>query len=85
MDKDKLSTQSLVFGILSLALTEIGLLGVIFGAIGKSKAKAYAASCGEPSGQVKAGSIMSKIGFIVGIVMTVIWVLDIILVIAGNM
>ena len=42
MDKEKLSTQSLVFGIISLVLAEGGILGIIFGAIGKSRAKAFA-------------------------------------------
>ena len=41
MDKEKLSTQSLVFGILSLVFTECSILGIIFGAVGKSKAKIY--------------------------------------------
>ena len=68
----------LTMGILAVAFcctVYFSFLGIVFGAIGKSKAKAYAASCGEPSGQVKAGSIMSKIGFIVGIVVTAILVL----------
>ncbi len=68
----------LTMGILAVALCEFGILGIIFGAIGKSKAKAYVAYYGATTGQVKAGSIMSKIGFIVGIVMTVIWTIYII-------
>ena len=59
-------------------------LGIVFGAIGKSKAKSYLAYYGEPSGQVKAGSIMSKIGFIVGIVMTAIALLTLIIYIIAN-
>jgi len=70
----------LTMGILALAFMGSGILGIIFGAIGKNKAKAYVDYYGETTGQVKAGSIMSKIGFIVGIIMTVIWVLYIILV-----
>lgn len=70
----------LTMGILALAFMGSGILGIIFGAIGRSKAKAYVDYYGETTGQVKAGSIMSKIGFIVGIIMTVIWVLYIILV-----
>ena len=75
----------LTMGILAVALCSFGIPGIIFGAIGKNKAKAYVDYYGETTGQVKAGSIMSKIGLIIGIIMTVIWVLDIILVIAGNM
>ena len=73
----------LTMGILALAFMGSGILGIIFGAIGKNKAKAYVDYYGETTGQVKAGSIMSKIGFIVGIIMTVIWVLYIILVAAN--
>ena len=73
----------LTMGILALAFMGSGILGIIFGAIGKNKAKAYVDYYGETTGQVKAGSIMSKIGFIVGIIMTVIWVLYIILVAVG--
>lgn len=73
----------LTFGILALAFCGGGILGIIFGAIGKNKAKAYVDYYGETTGQVKAGSIMSKIGFIVGIVMTVILAIYIILMIVG--
>ena len=73
----------LTMGILALAFMGSGILGIIFGAIGKNKAKAYVDYYGETTGQVKAGSIMSKIGFIVGIIMTVILVLYIILVAAN--
>ena len=73
----------LTMGILALAFMGSGILGIIFGAIGKNKAKPYVDYYGETTGQVKAGSIMSKIGFIVGIIMTVIWVLYIILVAVG--
>lgn len=69
MDKEKLSTQSLVFGILSLALTEIGLLGIIFGAIGKSKAKAFAQlNDGVVTGKAKVGKILSTLGLVFGII-----------------
>lgn len=73
----------LTMGILALAFCGSGLLGIIFGAIGKKKAKAYVDYYGETTGQVKAGSIMSKIGFIVGIIMTVIWVIYIIIMVAA--
>ncbi|MBR2582975.1 MAG: zinc ribbon domain-containing protein [Oscillospiraceae bacterium] len=77
----------LTMGILAVAFCctfYFSFLGIVFGAIGKSKAKSYLAYYGEPSGQVKAGSIMSKIGFIVGIVFTVLAVLAIIGMIASN-
>ncbi len=76
-------SQVLTMGILSLVFCGSGILGIIFGALGKKKAKAYVAENGGTVGQVKAGSIMSNIGFIIGIVMTVIWVIYIIVAIAA--
>lgn len=77
----------LTFGILALAFSlsfYLSFLGIVFGAIGKNKAKAFIEANGETSGQVKAGNIMAKIGFIVGIVMTVFLVIAVIGLIAGN-
>ena len=80
MDKEKLSTQSLVFGILSLVATSTGLLGVIFGAIGKSKAKAFAAANdGVLVGKAKAGKILSTLGLVFGIIALVCLALVIVL------
>lgn len=76
MDKNKLSTQSLVFGILSLALADTGILGIIFGAIGKSRAKAFAEqNDGVLTGKAKVGSILAKLGFVFGIICLVCWAL----------
>ncbi len=69
----------LTFGILAVAFCGMGILGIIFGAIGKNKARAYVDAYGQTTGQVKAGSIMSKIGFIIGIIMTVIWAIYIVI------
>ncbi|MBR0351633.1 MAG: hypothetical protein IJH53_00305 [Oscillospiraceae bacterium] len=74
----------LTMGILAVVTCGWGILGIIFGAIGKNKARAYVDAYGQTTGQVKAGSIMSKIGFIVGIVMTVIWVIYIIAIVASG-
>lgn len=69
MEKNKLATQSLVFGILSLVLTECGILGIIFGAIGKAKAKAFAAqNDGVVTGKAKVGKILSTLGLVFGII-----------------
>ena len=76
----------LTMGILSLAFCctfYFAFLGIIFGAIGKNKAKAYVDYYGDTTGQVKAGSIMSKIGFIVGIVMTALFFIFIIVYLAN--
>ena len=69
MNKEKLSTQSLVFGILSLVLSEGGILGIIFGAIGKAKAKAFAEQNGGVlTGKAKVGKILSTLGLVFGII-----------------
>lgn len=69
----------LPWGILSVAFAELGILGIIFGAIGRSKAKNYP---GTLTGAAKVGAILSKVGLILGIVMTVFWVLYIIILVA---
>ncbi len=77
----------LTFGILAVAFcctVYFSFLGIVFGAIGKNKARAYVDAYGQTTGQVKAGSIMSKIGFIVGIIVTVIFVIALIVGIAAN-
>ncbi len=69
MDKEKLSTQSLVFGILSLVFNEFSILGIIFGAIGKGKAKKFAAeNGGVVTGKAKVGKILSTVGLVLGII-----------------
>ena len=67
------STSVLVMGILAVALCEFGILGIIFGAIGLGKAKAFLLSHGILFGKAKVGRILSKVGLIVGIIMTVFW------------
>ena len=59
-------------GIIAAALSELGIPGIIIGAIAKKKVANYLAQGGERNGKIKAASICSKIGFIVGIVMTAI-------------
>ena len=84
MDKEKLSTQSLVFGIISLVLAEGGILGIIFGAIGKAKAKAFAEqNGGVVTGKAKVGKILSTLGLVFGIIMTVFLVIYVILIAVG--
>lgn len=70
----ELAKQNLVFGILAIAFActyYFAFMGIIFGAISMGKAKAYAASY-PMSGKAKVGSILGKVGFILGIVLTVI-------------
>lgn len=84
MDKEKLSKQSLIFGIISLVLCDTGILGIIFGAIGKGKAKAFAAQNeGVLTGKAKIGKILSTLGVVFGIICLVSWVLIIVACVAS--
>ncbi len=68
--------QVLTWGIVAAATCGTGVLGIIFGIIGRKKVNQYLLeNNGVTCGQVKAGSITSKVGLIVGIVMTVFWVI----------
>lgn len=60
------TTPILVLGILSLVFGS--LVGIILGAIGRNKARAYVNAGGELSGKAKVGSILSKLGIIFGII-----------------
>lgn len=77
------SKSILTFGILALAFGcsfYLSFLGIIFGAIEKGKANAFQATYGL-TGRAKVGSILGKIGFILGIVLTalfVVWLIAII-------
>ncbi len=67
------SGSILTFGILSLALGTVPFIspaGIVFGALGKSKANRFARMAGNLFGRAKVGRILAKVGFIVGIVMT---------------
>lgn len=69
------SKKALIFGILSVALGELGILGLIFAILGKKEAKKYEASFGQLSGKAKVGSILSTVGLILSIAMIVFYVL----------
>ncbi len=77
----------LVWGILSLVFSctfYFAFLGIIFGAIGLSKAKGYVAQGGVLAGKVKVGRILSLVGLILSIVFTVLALFAIIGIIAAN-
>ncbi len=70
--------NTLVWGILSLVLSECylvgAILGIVFGKKAKKLAKLYTEATGKPvTGAAKVGVILGKIGFILGIVMLVVW------------
>ncbi len=79
------STPILVFGIVALYLActmVLSFLGIIFGAITLSKARRYLAVTGELAGKAKVGRILGKAGLIVGIIMTVVFILYIVIIVA---
>ena len=68
-------SEVLTYGILASALCGTGIMGIIFGVIGRKKVNQYLLeNNGMTCGQVTAGSITSRVGLIIGIVMTVFWV-----------
>lgn len=72
----------MIIGIIAAALAELGIPGIILGAIGLKKAKAFIAEYGSTWGMSKAGRILSKVGLILGIVMTIVWTIYIVAMVA---
>ena len=68
-------TNVLVFGILGLALSELGIVGLIFSIIGLKKANNYIATYGNISNQVRIGRRLAIAGLVVSIICTIIYVL----------
>ena len=71
----------LVFGILSIVFTSI--VGIILGAIGRSKGKKYIQADGTLTGSAKVGYILSKIAFVLGIISLVCYAIIIVACIAS--
>lgn len=68
--------QVLVFGIISLATAVsfyLSIVGFIFGILGKRKAEDYMRSGAAPSTQVTVGGRLAKAGFIVGLIMSILF------------
>lgn len=74
------SKPILVMGILSCALCWLFGAGIIFGAIGLSKAKAYAA-VSRFDGKARAGKITSLIGLISSICLLVYYIVLLLIVV----
>jgi hypothetical protein len=73
IEKNALAGKILTFGILGLAFSEIGLLGLIFSIIAKAKVKAFTQKFGETTGRASVGKGLSIGGFITSIIMTCFW------------
>ena len=68
-----LATNILVMGIVAVATActvWFGFLGIIFGAIGLTKAKKFTEDCGQLQGKAKVGKDLSLGGLIAGCVVT---------------
>lgn len=76
-EKDKRSATLLILGILSIAILEstavLGIVSIILGAVGLSKAGRFEKDFGMLNGKAKAGKIMSLIGLIIGCILTPIF------------
>ena len=72
--KDEMAGEALKWGIISLAFAASGclsLLGFIFSFIAKGKALAYQNVFGVLEGKAKVGRILGKVGFGLGLGMTI--------------
>ena len=75
-----LAKSILIFGILAIAFAcsyYVAFMGIVFGAITSGKVKQYAAMY-PIAGKAKTGSILGKVGLILGIVFTVLSLITII-------
>ena len=72
--KDQMAGEALKWGIISLAFSASGclsLLGFIFSFIAKSRALAYQNVFGVLEGKARVGRILGKVGFGLGLGMTI--------------
>lgn len=70
---NSLATTTLILGIVGLALSELGLPGLIVSNIGLKKAAEFERRAGKLFGKARVGRNLAKPGKIVGIVMTIFW------------
>ncbi len=68
-------TNVLVFGIIGLALSTMGIVGLIFSIIALKKANNYIATYGDIANQVRIGRRLAIAGLVVSIIFTIIYVL----------
>ncbi len=76
--KDRMASQTLTWGILSLAFsasTCLALLGFIFSFTAKRKASEYRRTFGELEGRARVGHILGWVGFGLGLGYTIFWAL----------
>lgn len=78
-EQESMTKSALIMSIVGLALSELGIPGIIISAIAKSKVK-KATAAGAIGGKLKAARILSTIGMILSIVMTIVWLLYIVVI-----
>ena len=66
--------QVMIFGIIAIALAELGLPGLILAVVAKKKAADWTAAYGPFTGKAKVGNILAKVALPVSIVMMVFWI-----------
>ena len=72
-EQDAMAKSAMIMSIVGLALSELGIPGIIISAIAKGKVK-KATAAGATGGKLKVARILSTIGIILSIVMTIFWI-----------
>lgn len=70
---NSLAKNTMIMGIVGLALSEFGLPGLIVSCIASKKAAEFVSKAGSLYGKAKVGRALAKAGKIVGIIMTILW------------
>ncbi len=76
-EQESQAKSALVLSIVGAVLSELGIPGIIVSAIAKGKVK-KALESGATGGKLKAAGIVSKIGLILSIVVTVAYAISLI-------
>lgn len=74
-EKNDLGRSAMILAIIGAVLSELGIPGIILCAIAKGKVKAWEAKYGPAAGMAKAAKIISTVGMVFSIIMTVFWVI----------
>ena len=74
------SKRALVFGILALALSDTGILGIVFGTRAISRSTEYLAAYGVYDGKAKTGRVLGTIGLVRGMIYTILYYIFIVIV-----
>ena len=70
---NSLAKNTMILGIAGLALSEMGIPGIIVSSIALNKAAEFERKAGKLFGKARLGRNLAKAGKIVGIVMTILW------------